>query len=92
MPACGMSRSHSVRGNLGSIAESKTRAEVILPRLDGSFGSVAAVTVWGNSLEVKVVLLDGLLELVGAFIVKDVEVWGVVVALEAGMQGLPGLS
>jgi hypothetical protein len=61
---------------------------VILPRLDGAFRSVAAVAVWGNSLEVDVVLLESLLELI---IVKDVEVWGVVVGLKAGMQGLLGL-
>ncbi len=47
--------------------------------------------MWGNALEVDVVLLESLLELVGAFIVEDVEVWGVAVGLEAGMQGLPGL-
>jgi hypothetical protein len=64
---------------------------VILPRLDGAFSSVTAVAVWGNSLEVDVVLLESLLELVRAFFVKDVEVRGVAVGLEAGMQGLPGL-
>ena len=47
--------------------------------------------MWGNALEVDVVLLESLLELVGAFIVEDVEVWGVAVGLEAGMQGWPGL-
>jgi hypothetical protein len=60
--------------------------------LDGAFSSVTAVAVWGNALEVDVVLLESLLKLVGAFIVEDVEVWGVAVGLEVGMQGLPGLS
>ena len=46
---------------------------MVLPCLDGSFGSVAAMAVWRDSLEVVFTFLEGLFELIGALIVKDVQ-------------------
>ena len=48
---------------------------MILPCLNGPFGGVAAVAVWQDSLEVDVVLLEGLFHCVGALVVKNVEDW-----------------
>jgi hypothetical protein len=56
MSACGMSRCHLVRGDLG-LQRARPVLLVILPRLGGSFGNVAVVAVRGDSLEVNVVLL-----------------------------------
>ena len=47
------------------------------PGLDCSFGSIASVDMWWDALEGDAVLFEGLLEFVGALIVKkDAEFWG----------------
>ncbi len=74
------------------VAKSETRTEMVLPGLDSTFGRVAAMAVWRNALEVNVVLLEGLLELVRALVVKNVERRGVAVGLKAGVQSCPGGS
>ncbi len=45
---------------------------MILESLDGLLGTVTAVIVWQDKLIYHVVGLDGVLELVGTFVVKDV--------------------
>jgi hypothetical protein len=45
---------------------------MILESLDGLLGAVTAVIVWQDELIRHVVGLDGVLELIGTFIVKDV--------------------
>ncbi len=47
--------------------------KVILERLDGTFGSVALMRVWGYELEVDVLVLDGAFECVGGFVIKFLE-------------------
>jgi hypothetical protein len=44
-----------------------------LPGVDGSFGGIAAVNVGGHWFESHVILLEGLFELTGAFVVDDVQ-------------------
>jgi hypothetical protein len=55
----------------------ETGAAVVLPGLNCAFGSIALVDMWWDALESDVVLLEGLLEFVGAFVVKDVEFWSI---------------
>jgi hypothetical protein len=45
---------------------------MILESLDGLLGTVTAVIVWRDELIRYVVGLDGVLELVGTFVVEDV--------------------
>lgn len=65
---------------------------MILPCLNGPFGGVAAVAVWRDSLEVNVVLLEGLFHFVGALVVENVEYRCVAIRLEVGMELFPGLG
>ena len=51
--------------------------EVVLKGANGSFSSVSTMFMGGYPLELDVVLLKCLLEVVRAFVVKDVEVCGV---------------
>jgi hypothetical protein len=48
------------------------RHKMILESLDGLLGVVMAVIVWWDELICHDVGLDGVLELVGTFVVKDV--------------------
>ena len=54
---------------------------MILPGLDGAFGGVASVYMWWHALEGDVVFLERFFEIVGAFVIEDVELWGVAVHL-----------
>lgn len=65
---------------------------MIFPSLDGSFGGVAAVAVRWYALEIYVILFKSLFEIVGAFVVEDVESGSVAVGLESGVQGCPGFG
>ena len=53
-----------------------------LPCLDGSLGGVSAMAVRGDSLEVDFVFFECFLELVGAFVVEDVQRGRMSVVLE----------
>ena len=64
------------KGELG-VTGGETGAEVVLPGLNCAFGSIASVDMWWDALESDAVLLEGLLEFVGALKVKDVEFWGI---------------
>jgi hypothetical protein len=48
---------------------------MILESLDGLLGAIMAVIVWRDKLIRHVVGLDGVLELVGTFVVKNVMLW-----------------
>ena len=54
---------------------------MVLPGLYGSFGGVAAVAVRRDALEIDVIFGESLLELVRAFVIKDVEVGCISVGL-----------
>ena len=77
-------------GELG-VTGGKTGAEVVFPSLDGAFCCIATVAMGGHALEIDVVFLEGLFELVGTFVVEDVEARGVAVGLEACVQCGPGV-
>ena len=47
--------------------------EMILPRLDGSFGYIAAMDVGWVKFEGGVIFSEGLVYVVGKFVVEDVE-------------------
>jgi hypothetical protein len=53
-----MRRSHSVRRQELGVAGGEIGAEVILPSLDGSFGCIASVAMWWDSLEGYVIFLE----------------------------------
>ena len=58
----------AVRGNIG--------ARMIFECADCTFGSVAAVGVRGNNMEVNIILAEGFLHGVGALAVEDAESGG----------------
>ena len=74
------------------IAGCKAGAEVVLPCLDVSFGGVAAMAVRRDSLEVNIASLEGLFELIGAFIVEDVQFWCMAICLEFFLQFCPAVG
>ena len=58
---------------------------MIFPGLDCSFGGVAAMAVWWNSLETDLILGESEFEFFGTFVVQDVELGGISVGLETGV-------
>ena len=81
------------QGELG-VAVCDTRAEVILPSLDCSFGCVAPAVAmqWWNLLEGYDAFPESFFEFVGAFIVEDVECGCKSLRLEWGVQTGPGVG
>ena len=63
------------------VAGGESGAKMIFECVDRKFGGVAAVGVWGNKLEVNVLLAEGFLHGVGALVVEDVQSWGCTVLL-----------
>jgi hypothetical protein len=43
------------------------------------------MNVWRDALEIDLVFLEGVLEVFGAFVVENVQIWGVAVELESGV-------
>lgn len=74
------------------IASGEARTKVVFPSLDRSFGGVAAMAVGRDQLEVDVVFFKCFFEVIGAFIVKDVEIWSVAIGLQTGVQAGPGFG
>ena len=64
---------------------------MILESPDGPFGSVDAVFLWWDSLEADLVAKEGVLKVLGAFIVKDVQVGRVALVDQQFVGGLPGV-
>ena len=54
------------------VSRGKSSAKVIFELADRTFGSVAAVGIWRNKLEVDVVLAEGFMHVTGALGVEDV--------------------
>ena len=48
--------------------------------------------IWGDKLEVNVVLAEGFLHVIGSLVVKDVESGSCTVLLEVFMARIPGFS
>ena len=67
-------------GKVGVVG-GESGAKMIFECADRKFGGVAAVGVWGNKLEVNVLLAEGFLHGVGALVVKDVKSGGCTVLL-----------
>ena len=55
------------------LAGSKSGTKMIFEFADRKFGSVAAVGVRGDKLEVNIVFAEGILHFVGELFVEDVE-------------------
>jgi hypothetical protein len=91
MPACGISRSHSVMGNFG-VACGETGTEMVLPSLDCSFSGVTSVAVRRDELETNVIFFERLFEFLRAFVVKNVEFRGIAMHLEPGVEAGPGVG
>ena len=67
-------------GKVG-VARGESSEKMIFECVDSTFGGAAEVGVQGNKLEVNVVLAEGFLHGVGAFVVKDVKSGGCTVLL-----------
>ena len=61
----------------------------MFPGLDCLFCGIAAVAVWRNALELYVVFFEGITEVCQAFIVQDVELGGMSIALQLLEQCCP---
>ena len=67
-------------------------AKVILECANCTFGSVAAMCIWGDKLEVDIVFAEGFLHGTGAFVVEDVESGSRTVLLEMSVARFPGFG
>ena len=75
-------------GKVG-VARGESSAKMILECADHTFGSVVAVGIRGNKLEVNIVIVELFLHGMGALVVEDVEIGGSTVLLEVFMARLP---
>ena len=63
---------------------------MVLESTDGPFGNVGTMLIGGYLLELNSVLLERLLEVIGTFVVKDVEVHGMSLEKKHFVGFLPG--
>ncbi len=76
----------------GGVQAGDAGEEMVLPGLDGSFSGIAAMDVGWHEFELDLVFAEGFAEIFGAFIVQDVEAWGVSIVSEFEEQLSPGLG
>jgi hypothetical protein len=69
-----------------------TGTEMVLPSLDCSFGGVTSVAVRRDKLKTNVILFERLFEFLRAFVVKNVELRGIAMHLEPGVEAGPGVG
>ena len=62
-------------GKVG-VARGESSAKMIIECADRTFSGIASVGIWGNKLEVNVVLAEGFLHGMGALVIKNVDIGG----------------
>ena len=70
----------------------ESNAKVILEGVNGTFGGVAAMGIWGDKFEVDIVFAEGVLHGAGVFIVKNMESERRAVLLEMFVARYPGFG
>ena len=65
---------------------------MILEGVNCIFGSVAAMGIWGDNLEVGIVFAEGALHSDGTFVVKDVDSGRCAMLLEMSVARCPGVG
>jgi hypothetical protein len=66
--------------------------EMILERPDGTFGCVSTVFLRGNTLELDLVLREGVFEILRTFIVENMEIGRMALAQKQLVSGLPSIA
>ena len=78
-------------GEVG-VARGESNAKVIIECANCTFRGVAAMCIWGNKLEVNIVIAEGFLHGTGSLVVKDVEGGSRTVLLEVFVARFLGLG
>ena len=60
-----------LKGKVG-IHRTKDGYKMVFERADSTFCCIDTMGVWGNKLEADVVIVEGIAEFVGAFVVENV--------------------
>ena len=66
--------------------------KMILERPDGTFGRVRSVFFRGNTLKLDFVLRKGVFEILGTFVVENVQVRGMTLAHKQLVSGFPSFA
>ena len=74
------------------IDTAKDGNKVVLESSNGLFGCIGAMLFGRDALEVDIVFLEGLFEVLGAFVVKDVQGWGMTMLKKLLVCGFPGVA
>ena len=74
------------------VTRGESSAKVIFEYENLTFGGVAAMTIWEDKLEVKVVFAEGFLHGSGAFVINNVESRSCAVLLEMFVARYPGFG
>ena len=74
------------------VARGESSAKVIIECVNRTFGSVAAMCVWGDQLEGNIVFVEGFLHGTGEFFVEDAESGSSTVLLEMFVAHFPGFG
>jgi hypothetical protein len=65
---------------------------MILERPDGTFSRVGTVFFWGNPLELDLILCESIFEILGTFVIENMQIRGMTVAQKQLVSGLPSIS
>ncbi len=66
--------------------------KVVLEGANGTFCRIGTVFFGWNALELDLILQEGILEVLGAFVVKDVKIWGMTLMDESLVSFFPGFA
>ena len=65
---------------------------MILERPDGAFSRVDTVFFRGNTLELDLILRESIFEILGTFVVKNMQIGGMAMAQKQLVSGLPSIA
>jgi hypothetical protein len=80
------------RHGIVGVDSAQNRDEVVLECANCSFSSIGAVLLGGDTLELDLMAEEGVLEILGAFVVNNVEFRGMALLDEELVRGLPGVA
>ena len=65
---------------------------MVLECANSAFGSVGTVFFWGNTLKLDLIFEEGVLEVLGAFIVQDVQIGRMTLMYQDAVCLFPGIA
>ena len=74
------------------VTRGQSSAQVILEGANCTFGSIAAMGIWGDKLEVDIIFAEGVLYGAGEFVVDDVDSGSRAVLFEMFVARYPGFG